>query len=93
MATNTTTTTTSKARLTKEQWDDVRDLAATVTGYTGSASIIHGQTTPQIVRRALAHIDTGDYGEATDLLNALILREAFNTFVGVEAKKRLKAQQ
>jgi hypothetical protein len=75
-------------KLTKTEWDDVRGLATTVTGYEPSTSTIKGQTTVQVLNDIKQHIMSGDYGVAEGLCNMLIKREAFNAFVGIEGKKR-----
>lgn len=81
---------TTMRKLTKEEWTDVRDLASTVTGYEPDTSGIKGQTTIQIVQSAIGHINAGDTGDGLALLETLVKREAFNTFIGVESKKRRK---
>lgn len=75
-------------KLTKAEWDDVRGLATTVTGYDPSTSAIKGMTTVQLLNSIKTYIDRTMYAEALDLVDALIKREAFNVFVGTEGKKR-----
>jgi hypothetical protein len=79
---------TTLRKLTKPEWDEVRSLATTVTSYDPSTSPIKGQTTVQIIQQAITDIQAGNLKAAQDTLGRLVLREAYNTFIGVESKKR-----
>ena len=74
--------------LTKEEWNDVRGLAATVTGYDPVNSPIKGQTTIQLLQSMKKLIDGADDAGALLIIDELVRREAYNTFIGVESKKR-----
>lgn len=78
----------AQRKLTKEEWDDLRSLATTVTSYDPAKSPIKGQTTVQILNHVQKHLDNKEYAEVRELLNVLILREAYNAFIGVEGAKR-----
>jgi len=88
--TATTTKTNGLRKLTKEEWEEVRGLATTVTGYNPATSSIKGLTTIQIAQTAVTDIENNNATEAVTLLKLLVLREAYNTFIGVESKKRRK---
>lgn len=83
---------TTLRKLSKEEWEDVRGLATVVTNYDPATSSIKGQTTVQILQTAIGSLGANPIalGDAKAILSLLILREAYNTFVGVESKKRRK---
>ena len=79
---------TTLRKLSKTEWDDVRGLATTVTGYDPSVSSIKGKTTVEVVNLIKQYITASDYISAEMYCDLLIKREAFNAFVGIEGKKR-----
>jgi hypothetical protein len=78
--------------LTHEEWQSVKDLSATLTGYEEKASHIRGKKTLEILQDIEANMKEGDYVAAHVTLNELIRREAFKTMCGVEGKSRRKAK-
>lgn len=78
--------------LTNEEWDSVKELSATLTGYDRKASMLRGKKTLVILQDMEALMRDGDYTGAHVILNELIRREAFNTMCGVEGKSRRKAK-
>jgi hypothetical protein len=75
-------------KLSKPEWDDVRGLATTVTGYDPAVSPIKGKTTVQILNQIKVDLAGNAILEAEQTIDTLIKREAFNAFVGMEGKKR-----
>lgn len=78
--------------LTNEEWNSVKELSATLTGYDQKASHIRGKKTLEILQDIEANMKEGDYTAAHVTLNELIRREAFHTMCGVEGKSRRKAK-
>lgn len=83
---------TSLPNLTQEEWNSVKDLSATLTGYDQKSSSIRGKKTLEILQAIDLHMDSGEWTAAQTLTQELIKREAFNTMCGVEGKSRRKAK-
>lgn len=89
-ATTTTATTKAPRKLTKAEWDDIRALASTASGYDSSTSPIKGKTTMAIVNDVLTLLDNGKVVDAQLTLRTLLARETFNVMVGIESDRRRK---
>lgn len=85
-------TRTALPKLDKTEWDAVKDLATTLTGYDPDGSAIKGKKTMEVLTTVLAAIKGGDYVEAERLVELLMHREAFNTMVGIEGKNRRRSK-
>jgi hypothetical protein len=80
-------------RLTKDEYNDAQQIAATVTGYDPQNSAIRGQKTLEILQVVITDIDNQNYTAARQTLELLQRREAFNAIRGDQVKSRIRAKQ
>lgn len=82
-----TTVPTTRSGLSRTDWDSIKATASTVSNYDPDNSVIRGLTTIQILGAIATNLDGGNVADAQGLVTALMRREAYNAFIGIERKK------